>query len=945
MMGDAPNKDGGKFAFDDAANRTLVAHKIVVNGEFTVGRDKASRFTHEARIELDNVHPTRCADVYIVDSTGTISPQVTDWQNPGPLEDGLHPVDELNRTLAVRDGGRLNLHGNRRDTTWALLGAVANQGDHIIELLGGVSSDWSAGDALVIASTDYDMDQAEVHTIYGISSPFIAFDGPGAPADPSTWLTDMHWSGLVGTDQTAFGYPNVYENAEVGLLSHNIKVYAPDPDYLVPLPGDYPAHCTTSAVTDDGLSLAFEGAEIRITKDTVAPLVKIQHIEVFNAGKFGNMGHYPIHFHMLEAAPGSYVQGSSIYNSANKAVVVHATQQVRIEDNVAYNVLGHQFYLEPDSMFNTAENIFHHNLGVVARACNPLDIEDDSWLAANFYFEDARNVLAFNAGAGAAHSGFYFAAVGRNRDADGSLFDDWHLCGDGLIDYSPPGYNAIDLNESAFSYAAVPYTSNEYDVMGFDDGASTVPCHGSFIGNTAHSASFGFWADEHKDTMIRLYDFTSYKIGNGAGVYDRAGQGVAIKNKGATELVGLRAADSKTAVWPASHAYHMWKNPRWLVIDSHIVGESNNIGSSHIGDEVSAGRSLPDDSYAHSIYGVEVYEGHLHVSQTSFELFAPLCPAADSDRPIAAFGRHRTFPFYSNNPNNSIQSVIFDAASRRLYFDDPDLSDDRASGHATVVLYDVDSDNWIVPDGDFILPGVASLSALDPSTCWNATYENAHVVPGTAEQYLQLIVSWCDTTDDGTGNTPACHSFHEPSKYWEYNQGAGVYGIVKGLEIRDTTEAPPDILRAKHSVQGTHNRLGGNLLASHAYDVSFWRNNSGSVLLDPATDFATMEAIEVHLRNGQANSAFNVSVPADKAPDQIRLYRNDDPVTILAEYPAGMGGISVRTEDGVSGDCAVLPTTAADVCFNPDHNRVYMHLDAGPADYENATMLLLFNRP
>ena len=71
---------------------------------------------------------------------------------------------------------------------------------------------WRVGDEIVIASTDFDMNQAEVRKITAISGASITLDRP---------LVYMHWGVLQSYKG---GTRTLDERAEVGLLTRNILV-------------------------------------------------------------------------------------------------------------------------------------------------------------------------------------------------------------------------------------------------------------------------------------------------------------------------------------------------------------------------------------------------------------------------------------------------------------------------------------------------------------------------------------------------------------------------------------------------------------------------------------------------------------------------------------------------------------------------------------------------
>ena len=64
------------------------------------------------------------------------------------------------------------------------------------------------------------------------------------------------------------------------------------------------------------------------------------HIEVTHAGQAFRLGRYPIHFHMEGNVNKSYVTGCAVHRSFNRAITIHGTEQLRVERNVVYNIMG-----------------------------------------------------------------------------------------------------------------------------------------------------------------------------------------------------------------------------------------------------------------------------------------------------------------------------------------------------------------------------------------------------------------------------------------------------------------------------------------------------------------------------------------------------------------------------------------------------------------------------
>src|SRR5690606_10136845 len=217
-------------------------------------------------------------------------------------------------------GGTLNLHGDRTHT-WTKLAATAEAGSNTIEVLD--ASGWRVGDEIVLASTDYDPRQAEVRTITAIRGNRLTLDKP---------LEYMHFG------QITFG---VDERGEVGLLTRNIKIQA----------------------SEDAEETYFGGHIMAMPSSRMY----VSGVELRRMGQHLTLARYPIHWHLVGDASGQYIKNSAIHDTWNRCVTVHGTNNLRIENNVTYNNVGHCFFLE-DGI--ETGNAFVHNLGIQTK-CHP----------------------------------------------------------------------------------------------------------------------------------------------------------------------------------------------------------------------------------------------------------------------------------------------------------------------------------------------------------------------------------------------------------------------------------------------------------------------------------------------------------------------------------------------------------------------------------------------
>ena len=177
------------------------------------------------------------------------------------------------RVLGVMEGGELSLQAPER-SSWSQLTATAEVGDDTLQIAD--TDGWRVGDEIVVASTDFDFEQAEKRTITDVSGGRVTLDEP---------LETMHFG-----ETQSFGGQTLDERAEVGLLSRTITVQSAE------------------GSEEDGF-----GGHMMIMKGGRAELA---NIELRRMGQRGEMGRYPVHFHLnSDTSRGSYVRGSSIHTS------------------------------------------------------------------------------------------------------------------------------------------------------------------------------------------------------------------------------------------------------------------------------------------------------------------------------------------------------------------------------------------------------------------------------------------------------------------------------------------------------------------------------------------------------------------------------------------------------------------------------------------------------
>ena len=108
------------------------------------------------------------------------------------------------------------------------------------------------------------------------------------------------------------------------------------------------------------------GGHIMVMQNGIA---RLSSVELRRMGQTNMLGRYPFHLHRLGArGKHSFIEDSAIWRSFYRGVSVHATSGARLSRNVAYDVIGHCYYLEDGS---EEGNTFEYNLGAHVHFLSP----------------------------------------------------------------------------------------------------------------------------------------------------------------------------------------------------------------------------------------------------------------------------------------------------------------------------------------------------------------------------------------------------------------------------------------------------------------------------------------------------------------------------------------------------------------------------------------------
>ncbi len=233
-------------------------------------------------------------------------------------------------------GGTLNLFGKAPSTVYTKLSDHVPVGGSAMPVL--QTSGWQAGDQIVVAPTDYygtseterlqlaSVSATQVNTSAGLSKArwgklqYLTANGMSLTQDPN------YKPRVAGTPAV------LDERAVVGNLTRNIVIQS----------------ANDARWTDQGF-----GAHIMVMGSNA--ITNIHGVEMRRMGQAGAKGRYPVHFHQMsydeagkEVPVGGVrkITGSTVWDSKNRCIVIHGTNDVTVDRNTCYNIAGHAIFLE-----------------------------------------------------------------------------------------------------------------------------------------------------------------------------------------------------------------------------------------------------------------------------------------------------------------------------------------------------------------------------------------------------------------------------------------------------------------------------------------------------------------------------------------------------------------------------------------------------------------------
>ena len=594
------------------------------------------------------------------------------FTNTVPNEDVMAGMGDRGIMIS---GGTLNLHGDRTHT-WTKLSNTAKAGSTSIEVLD--ASGWRVGDEIVLASTDFDPRQAERRTIAAISGNKITLDGE---------LDYMHFGEIT------FG---VDERGEVGLLTRNIKIQA----------------------SADAEQSYFGGHIMAMPSSKMF----VSGVELNRMGQHMTLARYPMHWHLVGDAMGQYIKNASIHDTYSRCVTVHGTNFLRVENNVTYNIVGHCFFLE-DGIEH--DNEFVGNLAIQTKChptmeCVPVNLAANGEIVA----EDPRALRQTS-----------FSRKNTLLPSDNTVASYWITNPDNsFIDNVAAG-----SDQTGFWFSLPMHPQGQF--QGTEIAKNTWPRRTplrAFKGNVAHSNFDGFMIDRHinpDDTfgtasipLLPLADptdlesevleshfenLTAYKNRNG-GLWGRGDLYVYSNAKFADNAIGMTQAAGDIGTSRFSSR----------LVDSLVVGETENIGNPRTPEEIAYGRSLPKPRIPDfPIRGYEYYDYRDDVVNTTFVNFQ------DNDQRKTGALSFLLFTSAGLSTGSTISGAKF-VNAKPVYFPKYDrrFDNDNRGGNAyrTLSFRDLDGSVTGIPDSQILLHDGENDSVVTDDTCeihptWNAS--------------------------------------------------------------------------------------------------------------------------------------------------------------------------------------------------------------------------------
>jgi cell migration-inducing and hyaluronan-binding protein len=467
-------------------------HGMNLNGNLSFADDKDLELTTEWILMRGELHVGSESRPHTRNATITLTDNV-----PGENINGMG-----DRGILIV-GGTLSLHGDR-ENAWTKLAELPRPAAPVskcsMPAAGGsvTKSSWPLRTSIP--------GRQRLASITAISGNTMTLDQP---------LEYMHFGEITyGVDQ----------RGEVGLLTRNVRVQA----------------------SADAEETYFGGHIMAMAGSTM----KVSGVALTRMGQHLELARYPIHWHLNGDVTGQYIRNSAIYDTFNRCVTIHGTDNLLVENNVTYNTVGHCFFMEDG--IETGNRLVR-NLGIQTK-CHPtlpcvptnLGIPSDPGgqgqqsehvllpsdnTVATFWITNPSNDYIDNVAAGSDSIGFWFSLP---EHPNGAFLG-----------------TEISAEHLATSHAAGEFRGNvahsNFDGLMFDRNINADNTFG--VTGSSHIARENPADPNSRSIESVIEDFTAYKNRNG-GIWGRGEMKVYRNLKLADNAIGFTHASGSAGRTP-----------------------------------------------------------------------------------------------------------------------------------------------------------------------------------------------------------------------------------------------------------------------------------------------------------------------------------------------------------------------------------------------------------
>jgi cell migration-inducing and hyaluronan-binding protein len=415
---------------------------------------------------------------------------------------------------------------------------------------------------------------------------------------------------------------------------------------------------------------------------------------------------------------GQYIKNSAIHDTFNRCVTVHGTHNLRVENNVTYNTVGHCFFVE-DGI--ETGNEFVRNLGIQTKChptlpCVPTNLAASGEPRTGTGGQQSKDVLLPSDNTVSTFwitnpDNSYRDNVAAGSDANGFWMS--------LPEHPNGQFEGTEISKTVWP-RRTPFREfkgnvahSNYDSFMFD---RNIAVNNTFGVTGSSHTGLENPADPNSTALESVFeDLTAYKNRNG-GIWGR-GEMHVFRN--------LKLADNAIGFTHASGAFGRYAFTS-QVVDSLFVGETENVGNPRTDAEKAYGRSLPKPTLPDfPIRGYEYYDYRHDVVNTTFRNYED-----NATRKTGAIS-NLLFSSFGVSTNNAIERVKF-VDAKPVYF--PPMANNArwasdnggSTSYKTAAYRDRDGSLGGGPNSYVLIhDGVNDSIAVDAEACeikpdWNA---------------------------------------------------------------------------------------------------------------------------------------------------------------------------------------------------------------------------------